>query len=479
MGKLKSLAGETALYGLGSMVPRMMNFLLVMLHTDVFAAEEYGVITKMYAYVGVINILYMFGMETAYFRFATKPGADEKRIFNLAQTAVVILSATLSLSFVIFTNPIADGLALEGKVEYIYWFVAIMFIDAVVAIPFAQLRLYKKAKRFAFGKLANIILLIALNVYFLKINFNPALGVDFVFLSNLIANAFYIIFFAPVLLKWRLAFDSSLIKSMTVYAYPIMLTGLAGMVNEMFSRITLEWWLPPNFYPGKSEDYALGVFGACYKLAIFMNLAIQAFRFAAEPFFFSNAIDKNAPKLFARINHYFIIVCCFIMLGVSLNIDLLKHFLRSDEYWEGLQVVPILLLAYLFLGIYYNLTVWFKLTDKTYFGTIISVGGAIITIGLNYLLIPQLGYVGSSIAALLCYVSMSVACYAFGQKYYPIPYKITPALVYILITCGLVWSVPHLTFSATWQSLLINNIIILIFAGAVYQLEKHELKKVE
>ncbi|HEY9045547.1 MAG TPA: oligosaccharide flippase family protein, partial [Ohtaekwangia sp.] len=299
MSKIKRLAGETVLYGLGSIVPRFLNFLLVRLHTEVFAPDEYGVITKLFAYSAVINIIFMFGMETAYFRFANKEGADEKKIFNIAQTVVISISAALTLLFIIFANPIATILSIPGKSNFVIWLACILFIDSIVAIPFARLRLQKKAIKFVTGKLINIVVLVGLNIYFLYIAFDPERGVGFVVLANLIANAFYLVFFARTLLQWRPDYNRSMFLTMSQYAYPIMLMGLAGMTNEMFSRLTLEWWLPEGFYAGQTSEYALGVFGACYKFAILMNLAIQAFRYAAEPFFFSNASDKNSPQLFA------------------------------------------------------------------------------------------------------------------------------------------------------------------------------------
>jgi O-antigen/teichoic acid export membrane protein len=244
----------------------------------------------------------------------------------------------------------------------------------------------------------------------------------------------------------------------------------------MFSRITLKYWLPENFYPGKSSEYALGVFGACYKFAVFMNVAVQAFRFAAEPFFFSNANDKYSPVLFATINHYFIIVCCILLFGVSVNLDIFKHLLRDQAYWEGLGIVPILLTAYLFLGVYYNLTVWFKLTDKTYYGTIITIGGALITILMNYFLIPIAGYTGSSWAALICYFSMAAACYMIGQRYYPIPYRIMPALAYIAGTLLIVYGIYQIPVSGPIVSLILKNVLFLVYLIIIYAIERRTLR---
>jgi len=476
MGKIKRLAGETILYGLGSILPRFLNFLLVYLHTDVFAPDEYGVITKLFAYVAVINVVFSFGMETAYFRFATKPGADEKKIFNITQTVVVCVSIVFSAIFVVFADPIATALDLAGKSDFVIWLALIMLVDAAVVIPFARLRLQKRALQFAMGKLMNIGILVGLNVYFLYLAFDPQLGVGFVMLANLIANAFYLIFFSKTLLTWRPTINRDL-PAMVRYAYPVMLMGLAGMTNEMFSRVTLEWWLPENFYEGQSSEYALGVFGACFKFAVLMNLAVQAFRYAAEPFFFSNAADKNSPALFARINHYFIIVCCVLLLSVSINLDILKYFLKREAYWEGLYVVPILLVGYLFLGVYYNLSAWFKLTDKTHYGTWITLAGAIITIAANYFLIPHFGYLGSSWATLICYFFMTILCYYYGQKYYPIPYEVINGLLYITVTIAVVYLTNTLTFTNQWLATGFHSVVIVVYLVVVYFIERKKLQQ--
>jgi O-antigen/teichoic acid export membrane protein len=476
MGKLKRLAGETVLYGLGSIVPRFLNFLLVRLHTDVFLPEEYGIFNKLLAYVAVINIIFMFGMETAYFRYATKEGANEKRIFNLAQTVVVSISLFLSIIVIANADTLANALDIPGRSNLIIWFIAIMFIDAVVAIPFARLRLQKKPVQFAVGKLFNIGILIGLNIYFLKVVYDPSIGIGYVVLANLIANSFYVLLFWKTLVSWRPAFDKPVSMSMLSYAYPIMITGLAGMTSEMFSRQTLDWWLPANFYPGQSAKYALGIFSACYKLSVLMALAIQAFRYAAEPFFFSNAADKQSPELFAKVNHYFIIVCCILLLGVGINLDILKYFLGDSKYWQGLAIVPILLLGYLFNGVYYNFSIWFKLTDKTYYATIITVAGAVITIGANYILIPIAGYMGSSLATLICYFSMMAMCYILGQKYYPIPYNIGKSLAYITITTLLVYVVNFVPIESQWAATSFHLVVILIYLIVVYIIEKKHIR---
>ncbi len=476
MSKIKKLAGETALYGLGSIIPKALNFLLVPLHTrNLFSPGEYGIITSLLAFVAFLNILYTFGMETAFFRFATVPGANVKRVFNLVQTVVLSISLSLSILFIAFDAPIAVWLHIGTHPEFIIWLALIMLMDAAVAIPFARLRLEKRPLKFAIAKIINVLLVVGLNYYFLKINYDPAIGIGYVFLANLLANGFYLLFFARDLITWRPALDRHLSPILLKYAYPVMLTGLAGMTNEMFSRLTLEWWLPDNFYGEKSQAHALGVFAACYKYAVLMSIAIQAFRFAAEPFFFSNAADKNSPALFSRVNHYFVIVSCLLLLGVSINMDVFKYLI-GKEYWEGLNIVPILLLAYLFLGVYYNFSVWFKVTDKTYFGTIITAGGAVLTIILNYILIPIAGYTGSSWAAMIVFLLMAIACYSFGQKYYPIPYRILLDCCYIAGTFLLAYIISKIAIGNLWLSILFHLGIMLFFVLTTFLIEAKIMK---
>ena len=478
MSKLKVLAGETALYGLGSVLPRMLNFLLVPLYThNLFSTVEYGVLTKLMAFVAFINVVFTFGMETAFFRFANKEGADAKRIFNLAQTCVLTISVPLSILFIMVASPIAVLFDISNHPEFIVWLTLIMLTDAVVAIPFARLRLEKKALQFSMMKIVNVFILLGLNFYFLKIAYNPSVNIGYVFLANLIANSFFILFFLKTLVSWRPFFDREISPVMLRYAYPVMLTGVAGMTNEMFSRTMLDSWLPANFYGTVSNKAAVGIFGACYKFAVLMNLGIQAFRYAAEPFFFSHASNKNSPALFAKINHYFIITCCIFLLGISINLDILQ-FLIGKDFRDGIAIVPILLLAYLFLGIYYNFSVWFKLTDKTYYGTIITIGGAFITVAGNYFLIPYFGYTGSSWAALLCYAFMAFTCYLFGQKYFPVPYQILKGAGYIIFTVAMVYGVQSVVITNQWLATVFHMVVIVFFIGGIYVLERKGLREI-
>lgn len=456
----------------------MINFLQVPLHTvNMFSEAQYGEITKLYAYVAVVNVIYMFGMETAYFRFATKPGADAKRIFNLAQSSVLLISGSLTILLLSFKTPIASALDISNP-QFISWLAITMFIDALVAIPFAQLRLQKKALLFASAKILNVLIILGLNYYFLKLNYNAEIGIGYVFLITLAANAMFILFFIKTLVAWRPAWDKSITPHMFNYAYPVMITGVAGMINEMFSRSMLDWWLPENFYQGVSKQEAGGIFGACYKFAVFMNLGIQAFRYAAEPFFFSNAQNKNSPALFAKVNHFFVIACCIVLLGVSINMDLFKYMI-GENFWLGLPIVPVLLLAYLFLGIYYNMSVWFKLTDKTYYGTLITLVGAIITIAGNYFLIPVAGFMGSAWAALACYAAMTALCYVLGQKNYPIPYWITRDVGYLVFTWCVMIFTNRVTIDNQWLATGFHAIVLILFLAFIYFVERKNFNQPE
>jgi O-antigen/teichoic acid export membrane protein len=465
-GEIKKLASETVLYGLGTILPRMLNFLLVPLQTRVFPKEDYAAISELYGYAAFLNIIFLFGMETAYFRFSHKEGAQPDKIFRITQTVALGISVVFSVLFLFITPTLTTTFHVPNN-SIIPWLVLTLLVDALVAIPFAQLRLRKKTRAFAAYKIINVALLVGLNLYFLVYSGNPAPGIEFVFIANFVANAAYLLFFYKDLLSWRPLVDRHITPEILRYSYPLVITGLAGTTNEMFSRIALNDWLPKNFYPGKSPEYMQGVFAACYKFSVFMSITVQAFRFAAEPFFFSRASDKNSPALFARVNHYFVLLACVIMIGICLNLDWLKYYV-DPESWEGLAIVPLLLLGYIFLGIYFNMSVWFKVTDRTYYGTIITIIGAVLTIAFNYLLIPLYGIIGSSIATVLCYFSMTALCYFFGQRFYPIPYSIGKDFLLLVVTCGIVYLNLQIEIPHSWLSAGVRAFASVVIAIAAF-----------
>ncbi|MBV6644955.1 MAG: polysaccharide biosynthesis C-terminal domain-containing protein [Cyclobacteriaceae bacterium] len=456
MKSLRLLASQTAIYGVSSVLGRVLNYFLVPLYTQVFLAGEYGVVTELYAYMAFLNIVFTYGMETAYFRFASKSKSEGNDFFNIAQLLITCTTLVFVVGLWLFSESIAEALQYPGQSYIIKWATLILGVDALVAIPFARWRLQGKALIFAFVKVGVIVITISLNIFFLVIcpwwlenwpntalvlnGYDPDLGVGYVFLSNLWANALLLLVFLPQFIELRPRVSVSRLREMLRYALPLLILGLAGVTNEMLSRALLKYWLPEGFYEGRTNLEALGVFGACYKLSVFMTLAVQAFRYAYEPFFFNKSESQDSQELFRRVMNAFVIFGCISWMIISTLLpELAPIFLRQKIYLSGLGIVPLLLGASLFLGIYYNLSVWYKLTDNTWYGAVISMFGATSTILFNYLLIPHFGYMGSAWAAFFTYLLMVVISYFWGGKHYPIPYNSGRILLY-LISSGVIVS---------------------------------------
>lgn len=493
MSAIKKLAGHTLIYGVSSILGRLINYLLVWLHTDTLKTSEYGVYIDIYAYVAFFVVIYTFGMETTFFRFVNKE--DSKYTYKNAASAVFYFSLTISSLLILFADPIASLLGYPGKSQYIIWLAIILFIDALVAIPFARLRQENKPMRFAFYRLSNIFIVVFLQIFFLwacpKIHagemltslkpfvdsfYRPDYGVSYIIIANLIANSFYVLFLYKYILQIGFKIHWASFKSMLVYALPILITGLAGIINEKLDIIMLGDYLPEGFYPEKSNSDIQGIYGASVKLSFLMLLGFQAFRYAAEPFFFSKAKDKDAPALFAKVMRYFIIVCVIVFIGVSLNKELIGSvLLRSPEFRQALFIVPFLLMAKLLFGIYTNLAIWFKLTDKTIYGTYFSVIGAIITIVGNMILIPKLGYVAPAYVGIFTYFIMTAICYYYGQKYYPIPYQIKSAIAYILSGVVFVFLISQIHLDIEWQDYGLKLFATFLYIVIVYVMEKKNL----
>ncbi len=480
MSVLKKLAGQTAIYGLSSIVARFLNYLLVPLHTAVFVPQQYGVITEMYAYVAFLIILLTYGMETAFFRFSTKEGFEPQTVFSTILTSLASSTAMFILMAVVFAQPIADWLMYSDNKEYVVWFAIIVGLDAVSSIPLAQLRSQNKAKTFAGVNIANVLVNIGLNVFFLKYClplvsegggnwltdtfYDPNTGVGYVFIANLIASIVKFLLLGPTMLSGLVKPKLSLLKPMLIYSLPLLVAGLAGMMNEMFDRVMLKRLL----YPIMGEDkamYQLGVYGACYKLSIIISLMIQAFRYAAEPFFFSQQKEAGSKELYAKVMTFFVWILAGTFLFVMLYIDLFKYFIPNEDYWAGLKIVPILLMANIFLGIYYNQSVWYKLTDKTGHGAALAIFGAIITLVLNLLFIPKYGYVASAWATFACYGSMMVVSYLLGQKHYPVPYELGKLSIFLGSAVLLYAANVILNIGAMQYGLIINVLFLLGYLG--------------
>lgn len=452
MNSLQKLLGQTAVYGLSSIVGRFLNYLLVPLHTKVFFPEQYGVITELYAEVAFLNILFTFGLETTFFRFSTKNPEKRQYYFNITQTIIFCISILISSIIIIFSQDISELIEYPQYQYIIRWLGLILAIDAIVAIPFAKLRLQGKALKFASFKISNIGVNLLLNLFFLMIlplygenyewlpAYDEKMGIGYVFLANLIANSCYLLFFFRDLLKYTPVFNFTKWKPVLNYAWPIVIIGFAGVTNEMFSRVMLKYLLPEDFYPGISNQAALGIFGACYKLSIFMALTVQAFKYAYEPFFFKESTKENSDKVYVDVMHAFVFLGTAAWVGITMILpELAPIFISNEVYLSGLDVVPILLGAGLLLGVYYNLSVWYKVTDKTIAGAILSILGMIITVVLNFLLIPVLGFHGSAWTTLITYMIMVLSSYFWGNKVYKVNYKATSFM--LVFTSGLIISI--------------------------------------
>lgn len=459
MNPFKKLLSQTAIYGLSSVIGRLLNYLLVPLYTRFFIPEEYGVITEMYAYLAFFLVLLTYGMETTFFRFSSKH--DNRHVYSTALISV-LSTALLFLFFINFkAEAIANTIGYIGSEKLIIWLSFIIFLDVVSAIPFARLRNQNKAVRFSIIKLINILVNIALNIYFVII---MQYGFEYVFIANLISSVITLFLLTPELVYIDWIFDANLYRKMIKYSFPLLFAGLAGMTNEAIDRILLKFYISDTNVV-MSE---LGIYGAFYKLSIIMTLFIQTFRYAAEPFFFSQAKSENNVKIYAQVLNYFVITTATIFLFVTIFFDVAINFIGQDFRDErGFLVVSILLLANMFLGIYYNLSIWYKLIDKTYYGAILSVFGAVITLVLNVYLIPMISFVGSAWATLICYFLMVLASFLLSKKQFPIPYNIKRITFYILSMLTIYFIVLITDFH-----MLVDTIWIALFLLIAFIIEK-------
>ena len=495
MSQLKRLAGQTAIYGISSILGKTINFLLIPIYTAYLPKEDVGAFTVIYSFIAFFNVIFTYGMETAFFRFSTGKGLDPHRVYGNTQSLITTTSLSLGALLYVSAIPLADLLGYEGKGYLFRWVALILTIDALMAIPFAKLRVEGRALTFALTKLFNILLNVGFNIFFIVLChhiysgdllarlqpvvtafYQPDWGVDYILLSNLLANALIL----PLLLyltgRFTFAIDATILKPMWHYALPLLFMGLAGVTNEVFSRGLFEYALPEGFYEGLSKREAGGVFGANFRLAILMNLIIQAFKYAAEPFFFQQATNKNNPQVFAKVMHWFIIFCSLLMVMVTVNLDIIGPlFLRGEGYEKGLNIVPVLLLGYLFLGIYYNLSIWFKITDKTKYSLYITLIGAAITVLVIFTLIPVLGFMGAALSTLLSYMTMAIICYIIGQKYYPVPYQTNRGIFYLTTSSLLGYAGFAIELSDPLLEFSLQNAFILAYALIIVLMEKKEL----
>ncbi|MES2064181.1 MAG: polysaccharide biosynthesis C-terminal domain-containing protein [Bacteroidota bacterium] len=496
MSTAKKFAGQTAIYGLSTMVSRLIAFILTPFYSRALPVAGNGILTAMYVYASAINAILSFGMETTFFRYLNKHENNKQQVYNNAFGAVIALCLVFLAFSLLFLDSIIKGLlagATQDYADYSFYVKCFLFIlvtDAFCVIPFAKVRADGRPLRYGMIKFLNILLVLVLNLFFLFaipyiikhqiLNYQWFAGwyrpkwVGYVFLSNSIASIATIFLLLPEISKLRLKFNGVMFKEMFIYSWPILIANISFIINETIDKAMLKQMLPANI-----SDHEVGIYGMCGKIAIFLSIFVQAFRLGAEPFFFSHAKNKNAGETYARIMNYFVIMVAIICVAVVANINILGYIIVGKDtpgnaYWSGIGVVPLLLFGYLSLGIYMNLSIWYKLSDQTKYGLYISGIGAILTIALNWVFIPKYSYMASAWISLAAYATMMILSYLWGQKNYPIPYNIKKNITYIIISAVLV----YLSFSVFKRNIFIGNGLLILFGlGALYN-ERKELKAI-
>ncbi len=446
MSGIKKLAGHTLWYGVPKIFSRFLNYGLTLLGFRLFDAATTSDLTQVYAAIPFFNIIFTYGLETSFFRFAQMK--DRKILYNTLSVSIILSTIVLTAFLFIFKHPLTDFLELNKHPQYVTWMIWIIFFDTLIVIPLSQLRLEERPARYALVNMGSIFINIAIVFFFLFIAknayeenpqtvlgalYDPKIGVGYFILGNLVASICSLLFLYPEISRLKFVFDKQMWREVMVYSYPLLIVGFGGMVNELLSRVIFR---KVAVGTALEQDRELGIFGANYKLAVLITIFIQVFRLAAEPFFFNQSARDDAKKIYSRVMKFFVIACCFMFLVIALFLDFWQLLIASKfkEYAEGIHIVPVLAMASVFLGIYYNLSIWYKLTNKNMFGAYITIAGAVITLLLNIWWIPGFGYTGAAWATFICYAFMMVASYLQGQKHYPIPYPKKKLLAYLSIS---------------------------------------------
>ena len=487
---MKILAKETAIYGVSSIVGKFLNWMLVPLYTYVLQQQsDYGIVTNLYAWTALLLVILTYGMETGFFRFVNKEGEDPRAVYSTSLIALFTTSLLFAVVCIVWQAPIASALGYPTHSEFIALLGTTVAIDAFASIPFAYLRYKKHPLQFAGLKLLFVFLNIALNIFFLVICpkiqdwamisswYNPNYGVGYVFVANILATAIQTLFLLPAMaegLKGSRVFDWNLLKHMLKYSLPLLVLGVCGIMNQTLDRI-----LFPFFYAGEDAQAQLGIYGACFKVAMVMMMFTQAFRYAYEPFVFAKHKDKQSVAAYADAMKYYIIFSYMILLGMIFYLDLLK-FIIAPSYWEGLKVVPIVLWTYIFQGVYFNLSFWYKLTDKTQWGAYFSIIGVVITFGLQVLFVPKIGYMASALSSTICYLVIMLLSYFVGRKHLEIPYDLRRIGIYTLVVLTLLagyYALARLLPLNDWIKMGIGSILLSIYCGIFYRLDGKSLLK--
>lgn len=485
MNPFKQLASQTAVYGLSSIIGRLLGYLLVPIYTRALDPALYARVIDLYIYIAFFLVILTYGMETTFFRFSQKAKKPEN-VFSTAFLSIIFSSVAFVIAILFSRQSIADLLLYHDFPEYISMLALILFFDSINAIPYARLRIENKARKFVTIKLVGIFSNIGLNLFFVLLvpyvyeragvdlremmhvfySGEPVELVRFVFIVNVFSSGVQTLLFLPEWFKMKLHFDFQLWKKMIVYASPLLVFGLAGIVNEMIDRQMLKYMLKDSV----SMEYAMtqvGIYGAVYKISILMTIFIQAYRYAAEPFFFAHEKEENSKDSYSRLLTYFVMVTSLIFLATMLYMDIIIYMI-DDEYHVGRGVIPILLMANLFLGVFYNLSIWYKLTNRTRWGAYLALFGAAITFALNLYWIPRIGYVGSAWATIICYGSMTLLSFILGAKFYPVPYDYK-RIVFYIGSSALLWYLSTL-ISYEYQAIkyAVNTLILFGFIGIIW-----------
>ena len=490
--QMKILAKETAIYGVSSIVGKFLNWLLVPLYTYVLAQQsDYGIVTNLYAWTALLLVVLTYGMETGFFRFINKESERWKTVYSTSLIMLFTTSLLFGVVCVVWQMPIAAALGYPDHSEFVALLGVTVAIDAFASIPFAYLRYKKRPLQFAGLKLLFVFLNIALNIFFLVICpkiqdwsviaswYNPDYGVGYVFVANILATAIQTLFLLPSVAEGLKGsngaagvFSWDLLKQMLKYSLPLLVLGVCGIMNQTLDRI-----LFPFFYTGADAQAQLGIYGACFKVAMVMMMFTQAFRYAYEPFVFAKHKDKQSVAAYADAMKYYIIFSYMILLGMVFYLDLLK-FIIAPSYWEGLKVVPVVLWTYIFQGVYFNLSFWYKLTDKTQWGAYFSIIGVIITFALQAVFVPKIGYMASALSSTVCYLVIMLLSYLVGRKHLEIPYDLRRIGMYtgVVVTLLAVYYVlAQLLPMNDWAKMGIGTILLVVYCVIFYRLDGKSL----
>ena len=487
---MKILAKETAIYGLSSIIGKFLNWLLVPLYTYVLAQQsDYGIVTNLYAWTALLLVILTYGMETGFFRFANKEGAHPNTVYVTAMVSLFSTSLLFAVLCCVFCHPIAAALGYPDHSEFIALLSVVVAMDAFACIPFAYLRYKRRPLQFAALKLLFVFLNILLNLFFLvlcpKIQdaawvapwYNPDYGVGYVFVANILATGIQTLCLLPYILeplrgRVEPLFSFPLLKAMLRYSLPLLVLGVCGIMNQTLDRI-----LFPFLYTAADAQAQLGIYGACFKVAMVMMMFTQAFRYAYEPFVFAKHKDKQSVEAYADAMKYYILFSYLILLGMVFYLDLLKYII-APTYWEGLKIVPVVLWAYIFQGVYFNLSFWYKLTDKTQYGAYFSLVGVVITFVLQVIFVPRIGYMASAASSAVCYFAIMLLSYFVGRKYLTIPYDFRKIGAYTLITLlllGLFALVAHFLPTCPWAKMAVGTVLLLIYICAAWRIDLRSL----